>query len=74
MKGLLCGTLPEIVTAGSEKLMAELLNAIRDAYLLKDILALDNLKDSRFVISLLRYLAYQIGNDVSSHELARIWV
>lgn len=68
---LIYGSYPEIVTAGSEMQMAELLNAIRDAYLLKDILALDILKDSRFVISLLRYLAYQIGNDVSSHELAK---
>jgi uncharacterized protein len=68
---LIYGSYPEVLTAGSEPQMAELLNAIRDAYLLKDILALDNLKDSRFVISLLRYLAYQIGNDVSSHELAK---
>lgn len=68
---LIYGSYPEVVTAGNETQMAELLNAIRDAYLLKDILALDNFKDSRFVISLLRYLAYQIGHDISSHELAK---
>lgn len=68
---LIYGSYPEIVTAENEVQMAGLLNAIRDSYLLKDILALDNLKDSRFVISLLRFLAYQIGNDVSSHKLAK---
>lgn len=68
---LIYGSYPEVVTAQDENEMIEQLGSIRDGYLLKDILAMDNLKDSRFVLSLLRYLAYQIGNDVSVHELAK---
>lgn len=68
---LIYGSYPEVVTANNEVEMIEQLGSIRDGYLLKDILALDNVKDSRFVLSLLRYLAYQVGNDVSAHELAK---
>jgi len=39
-------------------------------YLLKDILELDNLKDSLFIFNLLRAIAFQIGNDISYSELA----
>lgn len=67
---LIYGSYPEVVTAANEDEMVELLGSIRDGYLLKDILAMDNVKDSRFVLSLLRYLAYQVGNDVSVNELA----
>ena len=38
--------------------------------LLKDILSLDGNKDSSFIVSLLRLIAHQIGNDVSYNELA----
>jgi len=67
---LLYGAYPEVLTAGAYRGKRELLTAIRDGYLLKDILALENLKDSLFVFNLLRMLAFQIGRDVSCAELA----
>lgn len=67
---LIYGAYPQVITAETEKEKREQLQSIRDGYLLKDILTLDNLKDSLFVFTLLRLLAFQIGQDVSFAELA----
>lgn len=67
---LIYGSYPQVITAETEKEKRQQLQSIRDGYLLKDILALDNLKDSLFVLNLLRMLAFQIGQDVSVAELA----
>ncbi|MDI6740513.1 MAG: ATP-binding protein [Candidatus Edwardsbacteria bacterium] len=67
---LIYGAYPQVITAETEKEKRDHLQSIRDGYLLKDILALDNLKDSLFVFNLLRMLAFQIGQDVSFAELA----
>ena len=67
---LIYGSYPQVVTAKSIKEKIEQLEAIRDGYLLKDILALDNIKNSLFIFNLLRLLAFQIGQDVSFSELA----
>jgi predicted AAA+ superfamily ATPase len=67
---LIFGLYPQVVLAQSRDEMIAQLESIKNGYLLKDILELDNLKDSIFVISLLRLLAFQIGNDISVNELA----
>ncbi len=67
---LIFGLYPQVVVAESKDERIEVLESIKNGYLLKDILELDNLKDSLFIINLLRLLAFQIGNDVSLHELA----
>lgn len=67
---LVYGSYPEMVTARTENQKIRLLENIRDGYLLRDILALDNLKDSLFVFNLLRQIAFQIGHDVSYVEIA----
>ena len=67
---LIYGSYPQVVTANGEKTKRTQLARIRDGYLLKDILELDNLKDSLFVFNLLRLIAFQIGHDVSYAELA----
>lgn len=67
---LLFGSYPQIITSPIEKDKKEKLEELRDGYLLKDILTLDNLKDSLFIFNLLRLLAFQIGKDVSFSELA----
>ncbi len=43
---------------------------LADSYLLKDILALENIKHSKILLDLLRLLAFQIGQEVSFNELA----
>lgn len=70
-KRLIFGGYPEVVTKSSDKEKIAVLNDIRDGYMMKDILELDNVKNSLFIINLLRLIAFQIGNDISYAELAR---
>ena len=67
---LVYGSYPQVVMASNVKEKRHILENIRNGYLLKDVLQLDNVKDSLFVMNLLRLLAFQIGNDVSFNELA----
>ncbi len=67
---LIYGTYPDIVTAETIQTKIDILNSIKNGYLLKDILELDNQKDSTFILKLLRLIAFQIGNDISYSELA----
>lgn len=67
---LIFGSYPQVLTAETIDDKKEELQSIRDGYLLKDILEMDNLKDSLFVFNLLRLIAFQIGNDISYNELA----
>ena len=67
---LVFGSYPQVYTAENDKEKRLILENIRNGYLLKDVLQLDNVKDSLFVLNLLKYLAFQIGNDVSFNELA----
>ena len=46
------------------------LNLLATQYLYKNILAIEGLKKPELIISLLKLLAYQIGNEVSYRELA----
>jgi predicted AAA+ superfamily ATPase len=67
---LIYGTYPQVYTVETSAEKKTELESIRDGYLLRDILELDNLKDSLFIFNLLRQLAFQIGQDVSPAELA----
>lgn len=67
---LIFGLYPQVVLAESRDEKIAQLESIKNGYLLKDIPELDNLKDSIFVINLLRLLSFQIGNDISVNELA----
>ena len=67
---LIYGYYPRVVLSETNKDKIEELESIKNGYLLRDILELDNLKDSLFILNLLRLLAFQIGNDISLSELA----
>ncbi len=67
---LVFGYYPQVVLAESKEEKNSVLDSIKNGYLLKDILELDNLKNSLFILNLLRLIAFQIGNDVSLSELA----
>ncbi|HRZ47883.1 MAG TPA: ATP-binding protein [Bacteroidales bacterium] len=67
---LIYGSYPQVFTSKSDREKAEILTSIKNGYLLKDILALDNQKDTVFINKLLRLVAFQIGNDISYSELA----
>ncbi len=68
---LVYGSYPQVILASNDKEKRIILENIRNGYLLKDVLQMENIKDSLFVINLLRLIAFQIGNDVSFNELAR---
>ncbi|TVQ10474.1 MAG: ATP-binding protein [Bacteroidetes bacterium] len=67
---LIYGTYPQVFTEQNLLDKRRILDGIKNGYLLKDVLQLDNLKDSVFVMNLLRLVAFQIGNDISYNEMA----
>jgi uncharacterized protein len=68
---LIYGTYPAVITTDNISEKKDRLESIRNGYLLKDVLALDNNKDSAFVLKLLQLIALQIGNDISYSELGQ---
>jgi hypothetical protein len=66
---LVFGSYPTIITAKTNEEKGILLREITNSYLLKDILALDNIKNSAFIVNLLKLLAFQVGSEVSLNEL-----
>jgi uncharacterized protein len=67
---LIYGFYPQVYSAETIEQKRIELESIRDGYLMKDILELDNLKDSIFIFNLLRLITFQIGKDISYSELA----
>jgi predicted AAA+ superfamily ATPase len=68
---LIYGSYPEVVMMESFERKTDYLRDIVGAYLLKDILAIDGLKNSAKMKNLLRLIAFQMGNEVSCDELGR---
>ena len=67
---MLYGSYPEVLKESNRTNTIEYLRNIRDSYLLKDILELDNVRYSGKLFDLLKLLAFQIGNEVSLNELS----
>ena len=68
---LVFGTYPEVYTASNVEERIELLRDLVDSYLLKDVLGFDRLRSPKQLIDMLRLLAFQVGYEVSVHELAK---
>lgn len=68
---LIYGSYPEVVVMSGFERKADYLREMVNAYLLKDILALDGLKNSGKMKDMLRLLAFQLGNEVSYDELGK---
>jgi predicted AAA+ superfamily ATPase len=68
---LIYGSYPEVVTMDGFERKTDYLRDIVGAYLLKDILAIDGLKNSGKMKELLRLVAFQLGNEVSYDELGK---
>ena len=67
---LVFGMYPEVLTSlGSEK---EVLKELVNSYLYKDVLALSGIRKAEVLDKLLRAIAFQVGNEVSYNELARL--
>ncbi|MDR3184562.1 MAG: ATP-binding protein [Prevotellaceae bacterium] len=66
---LLYGSYPDVALADDDEQKREYLRNIVNAYLLKDILAFDGIRNSAKMYDLLRLIAFQTGNEVSFDEL-----
>nr|MBI1230479.1 AAA family ATPase [Cytophagales bacterium] len=66
---LVFGTYPEVISnPGKEK---EVLIEIAQSYLYKDVLKVENIRKPSHLEKLLKALAFQVGSEVSYHELAQ---
>jgi predicted AAA+ superfamily ATPase len=68
---LIYGSYPEVALMEAPRQKEEYLRDIVGAYLLKDILALDGLRNSSKMRDLCRLIAFQVGSEVSCEELGR---
>ncbi len=66
---LVYGMYPNAITAKEDSDRGEFLRELTDSYLLRDILAYQEVKGSLVLFQLLVLLAYQVGNEVSLSEL-----
>lgn len=66
---LVYGSYPEIVTMKDNALRAEYLKELVNAYLFKDLLSLDGIRNAGKLRDLLTLLAFQTGNEVSMTEI-----
>lgn len=67
---LLYGYYPEVVTSSGRE--RNVLAALANDYLYRDLLRLDNIKKSESISNLLKAVAFQIGSPVSYHELGQL--
>jgi len=66
---LLFGSYPESMSIVGYTGKVEYLEKLVNSYLLKDVLALEQVKGSKVILDLLRLIAFQIGQEVSMSEL-----
>ncbi len=68
---LIYGSYPEVVGFERHDERAECLRDLVNAYLLKDILSIDGLRNSAKMLRLLQLVAFQVGSEVSYEELGQ---
>jgi len=68
---LIYGSYPELWQYQGMNEKAAYLKELINAYLFKDIIAYEGIRNSSKMIDLLRLVAFQIGNDVSIQEIAK---
>lgn len=67
---LIYGSYPEVLNCSANTDKIEYLLTLRDSYLLKDILQLEDIRYAQKINDLLKLLAFQIGHEVSLNELS----
>jgi len=68
---LIYGNYPELLHIDDNLSKQEYLNDIISSYLLRDILSFENIRNSSKIFNLLRLISFQIGSQVSFHELGK---
>ena len=69
---LIYGAYPEVLITEDVKEKRRILEELAHSYLLKDILVLDKIKSPDSLLDILKALAFQIGNEVSYSEIAKL--
>jgi len=68
---LIYGSYPMIFQFPTNQEKKEYLINLLNTYLLKDLLAIDGIRNASKIMNLLRLIAWQVGNEVSFHELGK---
>jgi len=68
---MLFGMYPEVLISSNKTDKIRYLSELRNSYLLKDVLELENIRNANKLYDLLRLLAFQIGKEVSLNELSK---
>lgn len=68
---MIFGNYPELLQLPDREDKVDYLNEMVSAYLLKDILVYENIRNSQKIFNLLRMIAFQIGGEVSLQELGK---
>lgn len=68
---LVYGSYPEVLMAPTKEEKRRLLDELAQSYVLKDILSHEKVKGSKYLLDLLKLLAFQVGKEVSLQELGR---
>jgi predicted AAA+ superfamily ATPase len=71
-KFLLYGAYPEVLSQPDQNSKTRILKELVSSYLFKDVLALDRIKSPNLLLDITKCLAFQIGNEVSHNEIAKI--
>lgn len=69
---MIYGTYPEVLLEKDKDKKAKILNELVSSYLFKDVLALDKIKSSNLLLDIVKCLSFQVGNEVSLNEIAKI--
>lgn len=68
---MILGCYPELIHLHERKEKVTYLKELVSSYLMKDILSFEGIRNADKILSLLRLIAFQIGKEVSLHELGR---
>ncbi|RLD51970.1 MAG: AAA family ATPase [Bacteroidetes bacterium] len=68
---LVFGSYPEVITQSNREDRYEALREISESYLMKDIIEISQIRHIQKAYQLLKLLAFQIGSEVSIHELSQ---
>jgi len=68
---MIYGSYPEVVTLSDNGAKEDRITEIKNSYLIKDILEFQRLKRPNVILDLLKLIAFQVGNQVSTVELGK---
>ncbi len=69
---LIYGSYPAVCNEGDKKMKESIVRELADAYMYKEVLEFEGIRNHEGVRSILKLLALQIGNDVSINEIANM--